>query len=258
MGTLESPLIMQTYLTEFANFPVDPVCIALLGMGFVDASWHNDSCPSFEGFDLKVWVEYADPEQREFGPDAERFGISYASDGQESGSMLSTNEWNEVLGFIASYRAEREGLPPFMLREIKTTADADAFIRAANKSGHLWHMDDTATLIDTFTRAEKGALQTRQNEVHGLRLTEGYDPHAMCLFVSNGMPDAWLQLDEWFASSPVYGPAGLSAEQRDCLTESARIEEARDMLDDMQARLGVPPSLVALCLIALDESRAWE
>lgn len=53
---------------------------ALLSSGFVDESWHNDICAKFERpltdfVSLCVWVEHADPKEREAGPETKRFTL---------------------------------------------------------------------------------------------------------------------------------------------------------------------------------------
>ena len=56
---------------------------ALQPFGFVDSSWHNDSCPSVAlyidddtGEELvKVYVDWADPAKRENGPEMDQFHV---------------------------------------------------------------------------------------------------------------------------------------------------------------------------------------
>lgn len=54
--------------------------------GLQDLSWHNDACPSFgpaqqltdpngDTHDLRLWIEHADPTQRETG--TERYVVNY-------------------------------------------------------------------------------------------------------------------------------------------------------------------------------------
>ncbi|TYL70957.1 hypothetical protein [Bradyrhizobium cytisi] len=56
---------MSKYRTEFPDFPAADM--PTMPRGFEDSSWHNDSCPSFtsEELGLRIWIDYADPAQRE-------------------------------------------------------------------------------------------------------------------------------------------------------------------------------------------------
>ncbi len=96
-----------TYLTEFPDFGDLPALIAArLAAGQLhDLSWHNDNCPSFctprgdsvidrtgDGADVPIlWVDYADPLQRELGPESFRFGVAF------KGNFFPTNEESEAL-----------------------------------------------------------------------------------------------------------------------------------------------------------------
>ncbi len=73
--------------------------------GFVDSSWHNDSCPSW--FDeqswLKLWIDYADPDKRESpGP---RFALQqYNSDHEFVDELLRSDDFDEVLCAVMKLR----------------------------------------------------------------------------------------------------------------------------------------------------------
>lgn len=62
------------------------------------------------------------------------------------------------------------------------------------------------------------------------------------------LPNATRLLDHAFWR--VWGEP-MTYEQRECLNDSARRDEAADMLDDFAARLGIDPVVVALGLSAL-------
>ena len=74
-----------------------------------DCSWHNDACPSFcnEELDIHVFVDYADPELSEMALIASgRFCVNTLSDiGGEP--LLITDDWGEVLDFLAKWRNHR-------------------------------------------------------------------------------------------------------------------------------------------------------
>ena len=60
---------------EFPDFDGDADCASLIGGGWEDVSWHNDTCPSFECSGVVIWVDYVDPMLREY-PDAPgRFAV---------------------------------------------------------------------------------------------------------------------------------------------------------------------------------------
>jgi len=59
----------MNYKYEFPDFDYE---IPDLGKGWIDSSWHNDTCPSFEyttkqGVVYRLWIEYLNPDIREVG-----------------------------------------------------------------------------------------------------------------------------------------------------------------------------------------------
>lgn len=92
------------YLREFPNYK--PAEMPAIPDGFEDTSWHNDACPCFvsDPLGLELWVDYADPAEREF-PERKRFTVLQQRDGVEaSGPSLETDDWNEILAFVALQR----------------------------------------------------------------------------------------------------------------------------------------------------------
>lgn len=133
---------------------------------------------------------------------------------------------------------------PCMLKPIASAADADSFTRAMVAAGKDYHYDDSPeTIVDAatgarvFSDAECEALTARMGEIYGL---PGYDPFSLLVFLTNSPPEH-LALDAEMLR--LYGE-GLTAEQRECLHDEERAEEASGMLDDMQARLGLAPDIV--------------
>jgi hypothetical protein len=96
---------IKHYQMEFEDF--DPADMPELPPGFDDCSWHNDLSPSFEhqARGLQLWVDYADPELREF-PEGERFTVFFMT-GVGYGERLSdepafvSNEWAAVEKWLA-------------------------------------------------------------------------------------------------------------------------------------------------------------
>jgi hypothetical protein len=62
---------------------------------WLDTSWHNDTCPSWQVGPYRVSIDYADPSEREFD-NTERFLVSLEQD-----CLLATNNWQEVLDYVA-------------------------------------------------------------------------------------------------------------------------------------------------------------
>jgi len=91
------------FRTEFPDY--DPASMPAIPATWTDVSWHNDSCPSFDtGTGLMVYVDYADPEQREF--DSPRFSVirdRETNDGCEV--VLATDDWQAVLAATGWFAA---------------------------------------------------------------------------------------------------------------------------------------------------------
>lgn len=90
--------------TEFPDYPATEMPGVPEGYGFVETSWHNDMCPSFtsDEIGMTLWIDYPHADDREF-PDSKRFVIQSQDHGVETGEFsLNTDDWNEVLAFIAS------------------------------------------------------------------------------------------------------------------------------------------------------------
>lgn len=79
--------------------------VAALACGFVDTSWHNDVCASFErqrpeGTTARLNVDYENPEDREFGAALKRFELGWTDDGGEWFPILSTDDVEEMIRAI--------------------------------------------------------------------------------------------------------------------------------------------------------------
>lgn len=94
---------MADFRVEHPDFPAADM--PAIPAGFEDTSWHNNSCPNFasDAAGLEIWIDYLDPAQREHqGP---RFHVSSIRDGIEvTGPWFQSDNWDEVLAFIASNR----------------------------------------------------------------------------------------------------------------------------------------------------------
>ena len=100
----------RTYRSEFPDFILD----VEIPEGFEDSSWKNDTCPCFinTAMRMRLFVDYADPAQREM-PDLKRFLITdVEADGspvENSKTLIETDDWNEVVAFVAARRCGAPG-----------------------------------------------------------------------------------------------------------------------------------------------------
>lgn len=62
---------MTLFTSMFPDF--NPATMPAIPHGFVDTSWWHDACPSFidERLDLRLWVDYATPADRELQAEGE-------------------------------------------------------------------------------------------------------------------------------------------------------------------------------------------
>ena len=98
----------MSYRKEFPDFPESDM--PAIPEGFKDVSWHNDAMPSFTNPDLRlsIWIDYADPEKREF-PEMERFSLHTVNeDGfiENEAPHVHTDDWNTILHKISDIREE--------------------------------------------------------------------------------------------------------------------------------------------------------
>jgi hypothetical protein len=94
---------MSHYLTEFPDYDAQLPMIN----GFVDDSWHNDTCPSLFNavHNLKLWCEYASPALRN---GAKRF-ILYYQDIEESTNdllILESDSLDDIKDIIKKWTTQ--------------------------------------------------------------------------------------------------------------------------------------------------------
>ena len=91
---------MPSWKKEFPDYPVNTM--PEIPAGFIDTSWHNDMCPSFEWehAHLSLWVDFPDPETRDLGPDVARYVLIH--NGLDV--LLATNSWDEMVSMINKLR----------------------------------------------------------------------------------------------------------------------------------------------------------
>lgn len=95
----------QLLQAEFPRYAVGT--LPALPPGFVDTSWHNDACPSFtnEARRIQLFVDYADPVERECGPEARRFSLFTLDEHGDTEYICNTNDWSEMLALIEQHGA---------------------------------------------------------------------------------------------------------------------------------------------------------
>lgn len=90
------------YVTEFPEF--DAAYMPAIPEGFVDASWHNDACPFFVNVTthLGIYVDFYTDDMRAFPGEGRYSVVRLDVDGASEEGLLVTDDWNEVLTFLAN------------------------------------------------------------------------------------------------------------------------------------------------------------
>ena len=91
----------MTYSTAFPEYPAADM--PEIPAGFEDTSWNNDTCPSYSNSHFQIWIDYIDPERREWQGEYPRFNVQPMKDGIEitGDGGLMTDSWDEVLNYLA-------------------------------------------------------------------------------------------------------------------------------------------------------------
>lgn len=91
---------MNAYKSEFPHYD-DTLT---LPEGWVDTSWHNDVCPSFEkligDMRYRIWCDFKDPELREVG--GRRFNVAFydSNEFEELQDIKGFDTLDEALSFF--------------------------------------------------------------------------------------------------------------------------------------------------------------
>lgn len=94
----------ERLMKEFPDFDVNT--LPAIPADWVDVSWHNDTCPSFEvaayaAFNVYVFVDYEDPAKREHDGESRFYIIKVAANTGDTETLLETASWADVLGYVA-------------------------------------------------------------------------------------------------------------------------------------------------------------
>tara|TARA_R110000751_G_scaffold124841_1_gene226321 strand:- start:15 stop:458 length:444 start_codon:yes stop_codon:yes gene_type:complete len=69
--------------------------------GWTNLSWHNDACPSWGFNGYQIFIDHADANKRELGPEIKRFHVMKEADyGEGYARSFDTNSWDEVLKIV--------------------------------------------------------------------------------------------------------------------------------------------------------------
>lgn len=79
--------------TEFPQYDIST--LPALPSTWVDVSWHNDSCPSWQAGSVFVYISEENPDDREV-VGGERYWVC----DDHGTTLLSTDDWSEVLNFV--------------------------------------------------------------------------------------------------------------------------------------------------------------
>ena len=87
----------------FKNYPAAD--LPAIPAGWTCKREDGDACPSYAHKGLRIWIDYLDPEARDW-PLSYRYSVMWdAIDGDNGGiSLLSTNDWDDVLRFVENHR----------------------------------------------------------------------------------------------------------------------------------------------------------
>ena len=73
----------------------DTATLPAIPEGWVDTSWRHDACPSWQTNGYHIFVDFANPDDREYS--GERFLVCDIEFGD---CLLSTDNWAEVLEYV--------------------------------------------------------------------------------------------------------------------------------------------------------------
>jgi hypothetical protein len=73
---------------------------------WIDVSYRNDVCPSWIANEFHIFVERANPEEREY-PEVERYTVLERETG---GVLLQSDNWDDVLDYVNGIQKQRIGV----------------------------------------------------------------------------------------------------------------------------------------------------
>jgi hypothetical protein len=126
---------MKTH-AEFSDYPLAD--LPAMPEGFLDSSWHNDTCPSYtnDALGLRIFIDYKDPALSESAL-GKRFNVMRELADGSSEYIFESDNWDNVLEFIDG---ERHAMRVFYTSDgeesgVMTLAD----LIANFTEGGAWH-----------------------------------------------------------------------------------------------------------------------
>jgi hypothetical protein len=95
---------MGEFHPEFGDFPLADMP-SPIPSGFADSSWHNDVMPSYwsESHQIRIWINYVNPELREIDLTGKRFAAYAESDNRDAVLIACSDSWQAILDAIDEY-----------------------------------------------------------------------------------------------------------------------------------------------------------
>lgn len=185
-AVVQAERVVRTWRDEFPDMPAD--AMPEIPEGFVDESWHNDTCPCFwsEARGVRLWVDYPDRERRE-EPTLERFSLmagEHASPDQIE--VLRTENWSDVLKALEQDDEEAAPVVAAPARialasgvdfktPIRDLEQGKAWLKAMKDNHLTFHLeDDPASIVSIpsgerlFTDEQAADLRLRVDELYGM------------------------------------------------------------------------------------------
>lgn len=167
------------------DFP--PSTMPQIPAAWQDASWKNDTCPSYLakeqastadtiGWQVRVYIDYADADQREIG-EASRFSAHIFTDapGGGDGATFDTDDWAEMLAYVAAFpeapepkqaepAARAEEAKPLRF-DLTFVVENDAFLTASG--------DVQAAVLATVLRGIAARIERAEDMAGSIRDENG-------------------------------------------------------------------------------------
>ena len=83
----------------------DTATLPAIPEGWVDTSWRHDVCPSWQSGAFHIFINAANPDDRETG--GERFSVCDIETGD---CFLITDNWDDVLSYVNGIQKQRIGV----------------------------------------------------------------------------------------------------------------------------------------------------
>lgn len=195
---------MADFRSEFPDYPAADM--PALPPSLADSSWRNEACPSFidEAANVQLFVDYADPQAREFPPpefDSKRYTLHWLTNSGDVLAILTRGlgfsetvfcATDDLAEALQAYERARRVSMGVMLAEIlrESLRPADLAECAAGRADPCDFIDDNdatadayretfgADLTDAFGTAEEDSALARANvaTVVAARLLRGEQP----------------------------------------------------------------------------------